>query len=87
MNEQAEQSELRKGEQAEQPKAEHAEQREQAELRQPGERVYAPASARVAKPPAPGHEALVARVDDSTPERQGAVESEDVTRTENERSD
>jgi hypothetical protein len=43
--------------------------------RQPGERVYAPASARIAKPPAPGHEALVRHVDESTPERQAAPEA------------
>ena len=38
----------------------------------PTERVYAPASARVPKPPAPGHEALVDQVDATTPERQAA---------------
>jgi hypothetical protein len=41
----------------------------------PSKRVYAPASARVPKPPAPGHEALVKHLDDTTPERR-AVEQE-----------
>lgn len=36
------------------------------------ERVYAPASERVPKPPAPGHEPLVRATDPSTPERQSA---------------
>jgi hypothetical protein len=36
------------------------------------ERVYAPASARVPKRPAPGHEALVQQVDATTPERRAA---------------
>jgi hypothetical protein len=38
----------------------------------PTERVYAPASARVPKPPAPGHEALLEQVDITTAERRGA---------------
>jgi hypothetical protein len=49
---------------------------EQNEERAPGERVYAPASERVAKPPAPGHETLVKQVDETTPERRGATEPE-----------
>ncbi len=36
------------------------------------ERVYAPASARVTKPPAPGHEQLVNQVDATTAERLAA---------------
>jgi hypothetical protein len=62
---------------SDQPKDEKDEKNEQPPLDtpQPGERVYAPASARVAKPPAPGHEALVRQVDDSTPERRAADES------------
>ncbi len=39
-------------------------------------RVYAPASARVPRPRAPGHEALVEHVDTSTPERRQAATKE-----------
>jgi hypothetical protein len=43
------------------------------------ERVYAPASARVPKPPAPGHEALVQQVDSATPERRAAEDEKQPT--------
>jgi hypothetical protein len=46
----------------------------------PTEQVYAPASARIPKPPAPGHEALVDQVDATTPERQ-AAEQERLSRS------
>jgi len=44
----------------------------EAAARDPGvaPRVYAPASERVPKPPAPGHEDLAGQVDEDTPERQ-----------------
>lgn len=38
----------------------------------PGERVYAPASARVPIPPAPGHEQMVSNIDTNTAERRAA---------------
>jgi hypothetical protein len=43
-----------------------------AKIAESTERVYAPASARVPKAPAPGHEALVNQLDATTPERQAA---------------
>ncbi|HEY3061975.1 MAG TPA: hypothetical protein VGL99_23610 [Chloroflexota bacterium] len=46
------------------------------------ERVYAPASARVPKPPAPGHEALVQQVDSATPERRAAEDEKRPMRRE-----
>jgi hypothetical protein len=44
-----------------------------------GERVYAPASERVAKPPVPGHRDLVTHTDEATPERQAVSGPDDGT--------
>ena len=44
-----------------------------------GERVYAPASERVPKPPVPGHQDLVQHPDEATPERQAVADVQDGT--------
>src|SRR5919199_503615 len=44
-----------------------------------GERVYAPASERVPKPPVPGHRDLVQHPDEATPERQAVSGPQDGT--------
>jgi hypothetical protein len=56
------------------------EEKEAAEHDVPrGERVYAPASERVPKPPVPGHRELVEHPDEATPERQAAPGPHDGT--------
>jgi hypothetical protein len=56
------------------------EEKEAAEHDVPrGERVYAPASERVPKPPVPGHRDLVAHPDEATPERQAVSGPTDGT--------
>jgi hypothetical protein len=56
------------------------EEKEAAEHDVPrGERVYAPASERVAKPPVPGHRDLVTHTDEGTPERQAVSGPHDWT--------
>jgi hypothetical protein len=56
------------------------EEKEAAEHDVPrGERVYAPASERVPKPPVPGHRDLVQHPDEATPERQAVATPHDGT--------
>lgn len=50
----------------------HDEQQAAEHDNPPAERVYAPASARVAKPPVPGHRDMIEHTDPSTPERRAA---------------
>jgi hypothetical protein len=65
---------------AEQPARPLTDEEREAAERGPAqaERVHAPASARTPKPPAPGHDALVGPVDDSTPERR-ALPADETT--------